>query len=340
MGGSLTTYVRISALHYIILTQTIPFYCKKRGFPMVQNEYEIISHNNSNFHLFMVNLLYRTPHIHKDFEISLVLEGGLSLMTPGGTFRLFAGDIFIMNPFDSHELKAEAPALILSLQVSSAFFAPYFPSLEQTEFYTTLLSCRKFPDICRKIKKFLSQLAFAYYKKEDYAPLKCAVLINQLFYYMMCSLAHRRIPENERQISKKSGLRMRKILQYIEEHYTEKLLLSDIAVQEKLDLYYLSHYFKECFGVTFQNYVTKLRCERARQLLLLTDYPLLDISLSCGFSDPKYFNKGFLAQYGCSPKEYRKNFQNARLEQQQKSMLTTQEFLSEAASLITLSRLL
>ncbi|MDE7285282.1 MAG: AraC family transcriptional regulator [Lachnospiraceae bacterium] len=304
----------------------------------MKSEYEIISHNNSNFHIFLVNLLYRTPHIHKDYEISLVVEGSFSLITPDGTSALSAGDIFVMNPFGSHELKADVPALILSLQVSPAFFTSYYPQMEQTEFDVSLLSCSLNPAICKHVRELLLDLARAYYGKEDCSSLKCASLINQLFFYLLSTQAHHPIPEKEKKSFLTKGTRMRNILCYIETHYTEKLLLSDIAGQEKLDLYYLSHFFKECFGVTFQDYVTKLRCERARQLLLLTDYPLLDISISCGFSDTKYFNKGFQKQYGCTPKEYRKNFQNARLEQQQKSMLTTQEFLSESASLITLEK--
>lgn len=55
------------------------------------------------------------------------------------------------------------------------------------------------------------------------------------------------------------------------------------------------------------------------------------ICMSCGFSDSKYFNSGFRRQYGCSPKEYRRNFRHEELKQHQKSMLTTQEFLSAAS---------
>ena len=109
-------------------------------------------------------------------------------------------------------------------------------------------------------------------------------------------------------------------------------------VADRLDLYYLSHFFKKCFGMTFQNYLLKIRCENARQLLLLSELSLLDISISSGFSDPKYFNKGFLQQYGCTPKEYRTNFKNKKLEAQQKFMLSTQEFLSETSSIIILDK--
>ena len=131
---------------------------------------------------------------------------------------------------------------------------------------------------------------------------------------------------------------MQSIVEYIDEHSSEKLLLADIAKYLNLDLYYLSHFFRDSFGISFQNYLLKIRCEHARQLLLLSELSLLDISISTGFSDPKYFNKGFIQQYGCTPKEYRKIFKNKKLEVQQKFMLSTQEFLSETSSIIILDK--
>ncbi|WP_243124629.1 helix-turn-helix transcriptional regulator [Enterocloster clostridioformis] len=146
--------------------------------------------------------------------------------------------------------------------------------------------------------------------------------------------------DKEKNASQSKASRMRKIIHYIDEHYSEKLLLSDIALKEDLSLTYLSHFFKDYLGIPFQEYLAKIRCEKARQLLLLTDFPLLDICMSCGFSDSKYFNSGFRRQYGCSPKEYRLNFRHDQLKQQQKSMLTTQEFLYAASSIVILERCL
>ena len=88
--------------------------------------------------------------------------------------------------------------------------------------------------------------------------------------------------------------------------------------------------------MSFQSYVNKLRCEHARRLLLGTEKTLLDISIESGFSDPKYFNKSFQMQYGCLPKQYRKSFHNLELHEQQNNILSTQEFLSEEASIVIL----
>ncbi len=305
---------------------------------MKKQEYEVISHNLSSFHIFLVNLLYRTPHIHRDFEISLLLDGEISVTTSDDTFTLGTDDIFIMNPFQSHEIIASSPALILSVQIPASFFSAYYPQIDNMEFDSLYLSVNKTPVICQNLRSILFEIATAFFTKENFYEFKCALLLNQLFYLLLQNSRHHSIPEREKEASRQKGNRMRNIMHYIDSHYNEKLLLSDIATIEKLDLYYLSHFFKECFGLSFQNYLMKIRCEHARQFLLLTEYSLLDISMLCGFSDPKYFNKGFKEQYGCSPKEYRKSFQNARLEQQQRSMLSTQEFLSENASLVLLEK--
>lgn len=88
----------------------------------MNQEFEIISHSQMNFKLFLVNMLYRTPHIHKDFELCLLLEGSLSLQAQNENHGLKPGDFFIVNPFQSHELKADSPALLVSLQVHPSFF--------------------------------------------------------------------------------------------------------------------------------------------------------------------------------------------------------------------------
>ena len=111
---------------------------------MMKREYEIISHAETNFKVFVVNLLYRAPHIHKDFELGLVLDGNISILLPGQTLLLQPGDFWLINPFQSHEIKADKPALLLSLQVSSAFFAPYYPEIDHLEFISCVLSASAF----------------------------------------------------------------------------------------------------------------------------------------------------------------------------------------------------
>lgn len=92
---------------------------------------------------------------------------------------------------------------------------------------------------------------------------------------------------------------------------------------------------------SFQEYLAKLRCEKGPgRELLLTDRSLLDISLSCGFSSPKYFQRAFQKQYGATPREYRRQAPRETGELPAASVLTSQKFLSDQESLRVVQRLL
>jgi len=243
-----------------------------------------------------------------------------------------------MNPFQSHELKADNPSLLLSVQVPPAFFSSYYPKIDRLEFTSQLFQKKDNPQKYNGLCSLLLDMAHDFFSKPPFYEIKCAAMLNQCFLCLLNVMEHRFASEKERLASKAKAKRMRAIIQYIDEHYSEKLLLSHVAEQEHLSLYYLSHLFKDSFGMSFQDYVLKIRCEKARQLLLLSEQSLLDICISCGFSDPKYFNSGFKKQYGCTPRVYRKQFYHEELATQQKSMLTTQEFLSSGTSLIILEQ--
>lgn len=301
----------------------------------MKDEFELISHSEANYKLFLVNMLYRTPHIHKDFEICLVLEGEISLFSHGKSYSFDSKSLWVTNPFESHELKAENPALLLSLQISPSFFQTCYPQIKNIEFASPAGIAKS--DL---LYESLLEIALTYLRQKDLYELRCAGLINLFFFNLLHCYPHVVLTEKELISSNNKAARVKKITDYIDTHYSQKLLLSELASREGLSLSYLSHFFKDAYGMSFQEYLMRIRCEKARKLLLLTDFSLLDICISCGFSDSKYLNKGFRKQYGCLPGEYRRNFEHKELFQQQKSMLTTQEFLSPATSMIILEKYL
>lgn len=308
----------------------------------MEHEFEVISHEAADYKVFLVNLLYRTPHVHSDFEICLLLDGTVKLLSRDKEYTYEKGCLWVVNPLESHELAAGQPALILTLQISPAFFSTVFPQMEHMEFSIPSISPQdeQKEENAAFLRRAFLDIAAAYFSQEEAAPLRCAGLICLFFEGLLSYLPRDRISEKSRQSFAGKAQRIRKISSYIDNHYSEKLLLTDLADELGLTMSYLSHFFKSVFGMSFQSYVMKMRCEKARQLLLLTDFSLLDISITCGFSDIKYLNKGFLRQFGCSPRQYRLRFEHEELAQQQKSMLSTQEFLSPAASRITLGKYL
>lgn len=297
----------------------------------MSQEYEIISHGRGSYHLFLVNMIYRTPHIHLDFEFLLVLDGHIAVNMQAGQVTLSKGDLCIINPMQSHEFRASSPALLLSLQVPPAFFASICPEADHLEFETRHLK----NDL---LQSLLLHLASAHFRNEEWDELYCYSLVSRFFYELIQHTeCHVRQDHSWRQAVAR-GDRLRKILDYIDKHYGEKITLQDIASHLGISTYYLSHYFKDAMGVSIQECIMRFRCEEARRLLLTTDVSVLDISLMCGFSDPKYFTRSFRNQYGMRPGEYRKAFQNEKMREQQRSMLSTQEFLSDEASKMILSQ--
>lgn len=304
-------------------------------------EYELISHNYiRGFHLFLVRILYRTPHLHREFEVNLILDGSVEILSQGRGYHAETGDFFVFDPYQPHELRArEGTVLILSIQISPAFFSDYFPQMESVRFGTEIFH-RAASLRHQQLYRQLLELTCCYCQKAPFYELDCARDINALFRALLDVSAFTVVSEAERPAQRARQERVRYLAERIEGGFSEKLLLGDLAKELGVDLYYLSHFFREHFGLSFQEYLAKLRCEKARRELLLTDRSLLDISLSCGFSSPKYFQRAFQKQYGATPKEYRRQAPRETGELPAASVLTSQKFLSDQESLRVVQGLL
>ena len=304
-------------------------------------EYELISHNYiRGFHLFLVRILYRTPHLHREFEVNLILDGSVEILSQGRGYHAETGDFFVFDPYQPHELRArEGTVLILSIQISPAFFSDYFPQMESVRFGTEIFHRAASPRH-QQLYRQLLELTCCYCQKAPFYELDCAGNINAWFRALLDVSAFTVVSEAERPAQRARQERVRYLAERIEGGFSEKLLLGDLAKELGVDLYYLSHFFREHFGLSFQEYLAKLRCEKARRELLLTDRSLLDISLSCGFSSPKYFQRAFQKQYGATPREYRRQAPRETGELPAASVLTSQKFLSDQESLRVVQRLL
>jgi two-component system response regulator YesN len=92
---------------------------------------------------------------------------------------------------------------------------------------------------------------------------------------------------------------------YIEANYTKNITLDDLSMAVNISSYYLSRIFKENTGENFIDYLTRLRIERAKELLSSTQYSMKEIGVMSGYSDPNYFSKSFKKNVGVTPTEYR-----------------------------------
>lgn len=97
-----------------------------------------------------------------------------------------------------------------------------------------------------------------------------------------------------------------KAKRYIDEHYTEKLTLAQIAEQLNISAGHLSTSFRKYTGVTLSDYIVGVKIEHAKELIDSHQYLMYEISDMLGFETPYYFSKVFKKVAGVSPREYEK----------------------------------
>ncbi|MEC0231620.1 response regulator [Paenibacillus alba] len=111
---------------------------------------------------------------------------------------------------------------------------------------------------------------------------------------------------------KNSELLMAAAKEYIRTHYANDFGIEDVASSLGISSSYFSLLFKQHFGETFVEYVTKHRMELAKSMLLHSDKSITDIGKSCGYLERRYFTKVFQKFTGEIPSEYRDKRKEAK----------------------------
>ncbi|GBF78172.1 DNA-binding response regulator [Paenibacillus sp. 598K] len=91
---------------------------------------------------------------------------------------------------------------------------------------------------------------------------------------------------------------------YVQEHYSEELTLDDIAEKVYLTRNYLSQLFKEVTGENYNSYITRVRMEKAKEMMLSGKYKLYEVAIRVGYKNNAYFSQQFKKYTGKSPSEY------------------------------------
>ena len=94
-------------------------------------------------------------------------------------------------------------------------------------------------------------------------------------------------------------------LEYLNRNYHKSISVSTVASVVGLSESRISHLFKQTVGKGIHQYLTELRINSARELLLNTDLPVSEIADILNFEDALYFSRAFKAKLGVSPKKFR-----------------------------------
>ncbi len=98
---------------------------------------------------------------------------------------------------------------------------------------------------------------------------------------------------------------LRHVEQFVENNYRHPISLDAIAENCNFSKYYFAHCFKKITGLSFFNYLTAYRLQRAVENMKAKDASMTEIAYNCGFGSPRSFNRLFKKQFGITPTEYK-----------------------------------
>ena len=132
------------------------------------------------------------------------------------------------------------------------------------------------------------------------------ILVLNFMYYI--TKHHSRKLNSSQKIVSKSHNAVLEAIAYINNNFSRKISLDEIAACAGFSKYHFARIFRQNTGLTIIGHINARRCDTASFLLRETELPINQIGFDCGFESPSYFAKAFSASYGMSPSEYRQRF--------------------------------
>ena len=302
-------------------------------------ELEIVQYPQlDGLRLFLNTVYYRTPHLHSEWELILVLENTLFIRSGQANYLVEPGQMILFNPDEPHEFqRTDGGCTFACMQVSQRIL----PVSTWLHVEGCLLHRYLSPEEMEDITSLFLNVLRKYLRQEEQYALYCVAQCCMIFYRLLSKVPSRELtPAQAAHMDKRNTL-LKRLVKFVDDNYTTKIRLSDFAEAEGYTVSYLSHYIKTSMNQTFQGYVTSVRLNCARNMIAAGRKRMLDICMESGFSDYRYFCKAFRKQYNMTPETYRhSNSQSKRLSVLRCSIHSEEKFYSWEDSLMLLEDLL
>ena len=276
----------------------------------LKSKIEVIDLVTFYYYLLYPNKIYE-GEVHDYYELYVCLSGKAKVKSGDKEFDLFEKDFLITPPGMHH---THNPDKTFLSSVSICFSAK---GLDDT------LICNKVGQLNDEKMNVLNILINEYINNYEFQPdsdipyVKKVDYKNEYAYPQMfkCGLEMILIQitryfqdQTERtEVNIQREYKKNKVVEYIKEHYKEKVVLEDIAKEFNYSVGHLCRKFKVEIGDSVVNYIIKYRISMAMRLLFeRQDLSIEEIALDVGFNDVQFFDKTFKKLTGMTPGKYRK----------------------------------
>lgn len=251
-------------------------------------------------------------HWHDDFQICLVTKGSVLFHVVSKTWKVSAGTGIFINKKLAHnaepDIKGSAyycidfhPDLICPSQYNS-LKEKVLSSFESEE----TSSCFLFDTVQQGGRMIVDTIHDIIDISENQNMVGWELIIHSEILKLWPAILIMS-QGNGTRINFQSNQRIQKMITYLNDHYNEKVSLSDLSQVAFLCPEECTRFFKKITGKTIFQYLMQYRVEKSQKLLCQTDMSIAEIATHTGFSTQSYFSVCFQKQTGLTPSHYRKN---------------------------------
>lgn len=236
------------------------------------------------------------------YGIEYIVSGMCSLTLDGRSYELKAGSIFCYGPHACHEIRNIGDSQLVKFfvdltghEVRDVIGQPFLSSPVPYQM----------PDL-----RGMHALFLLMHETGKQGGRGCQRIIRQILKLIAMQAEFRAVDLDEATSS--SFITHERCLSHIEQHYLEITSVSQLAEACHVSPGHLSRVFKKFCDESPWQMLTRLKLNRAGELLLHGELMIKEVAGVIGFEDPYHFSRVFKQYYGMSPKRFREAIRNPR----------------------------
>lgn len=230
-------------------------------------------------------------HFHSPIEICYVQKGELDVYINDLHTVLHPGELSVAFSYDSHCYHTIGNNSEASVMIIPTYLCPEFLSVIQKQRAINPFICD--PKSTEKIMEYYGEM-----KENPDNKIKMIGYTNVILGIIMDSVSFEPIvTDTNTQLSSR-------ILMYINENYKKDITLTSIAAALGYNSSYLSRYFKSCFHIGINQYITLVRLKQFVKLNKNSENSIATCAYESGFRSLRTFYRAFYDEFKCSPKDF------------------------------------
>ncbi len=251
-------------------------------------------------------------HWHEAFQYCLVTEGAVDFLLPSTQYHVKAGNGIFINTQQIHFSKGRPgiPSSYLCLDIPPSFLYPDERSRLYQKYITPVLR-NPYPQVLllsrrqkepQQLLTLIQTIQTLLKEQPDLMEFDIHAAILQIW-----KITYQLLKKNggAAPVELHDNDRLKTILQYMLDHYTEKITLDDIARQLSVSRSECCRFFKKATGQSMFSYLNNLRLNKSIDLLKDPKMSLSEIANAVGFCNQSYYTDCFRKAKNITPKKYR-----------------------------------